>query len=104
MFPPHLRSWCCGTCIFQEGSSEWDVLRRAAAPSGGGVVLTGHSQGKWSGTNIGIGGFAAMELDLNGAVLWRWQVNLERLFTVSSEYSVRRVHILQTICHAKRLC
>lgn len=60
--------------IYQEGLTVSDRVRGAAALNAGGVVLAGYSKGNWSGTNKGSKGFTAVELDLNGTVLWRWQV------------------------------
>lgn len=47
-----------------------------AALNGGSVVLAGYSEGDWDGVSSGGQDFAAVELDSDGTVLWRWQVIL----------------------------
>ena len=58
----------------QEGSAEVDLLWGAATGDNGSVILVGTTYGNWSETNQGGGDFAAVKLDANGSVLWRWQV------------------------------
>ncbi|CAM9508827.1 unnamed protein product [Ascophyllum nodosum] len=57
-----------------EGSEGSDFLRCAAAVDDGGVVVAGMSNGTWNGVeSIGDADFAAIKLDSDGDVVWRWQ-------------------------------
>lgn len=96
--------------IFQEGSSEFDNVLGAAALDGGRVVLAGYSSGDWSRTNKGITDFAAVGIDLNGTVLWRWQVtwcfrlSYSRSTLVTGILSYRAVavySVYQVLCATK---
>lgn len=75
----------------------------AVALNGGGVVLTGYSEGDWNGTNSGGQDFVALELDPDGTVLWRWQVILLPPFAVYPEYPTSRATIRQPTSNAKHL-
>lgn len=49
----------------------------AAAPGlSGSVYLAGYSEGDWSNSTANMGGkdFAAVSLDVDGALQWEWQV------------------------------
>lgn len=78
----------------------WDRVLGAAALDAGGVVLAGYSKGNWSGTSKGSNDFTAVELDLNGTVLWRWQVIQKLPCVAFSEYSGRQIPILTNNCSA----
>lgn len=41
----------------------------------GSVVLAGRTSGNWSGTNAGSVDMAAVKLDAEGDIVWKWQVN-----------------------------
>ncbi|CAN0111305.1 unnamed protein product [Ascophyllum nodosum] len=57
-----------------EGSEGSDYLVSAAAVADGGVVVAGWSNGTWNGVeSIGDADFAAIKLDSDGDVVWRWQ-------------------------------
>lgn len=58
----------------QDGSEKSDAFLAAAAGDDGSVILAGFSGGGWEGTNRGKEDFAAVKLDADGAVLWKWQV------------------------------
>ena len=58
----------------KEGSAEEDSFWGAVAGDNASVILVGLTHGNWSGTNHGGGDFAAVKLDADGSVLWRWQV------------------------------
>ena len=60
--------------MLQEGSAEFDSFLGATTADNGSVVLVGVTYGNWSGTNQGGGDFAAVKLDADGFVSWRWQV------------------------------
>lgn len=65
--------------MLQEGSEGSDFLTDAAAVADGGVVVTGYYNGTWNGeTSSGETDFAAVKLDSDGDVVWRWQVNYKR--------------------------
>lgn len=49
-------------------------MNTAAVTADGNVVLAGHTQGHWNGTQVGFYDAAAVKLDADGTVLWRWQV------------------------------
>ena len=38
------------------------------------MVLAGQTDGSWNATSAGVSDWAAMKLDANGAVVWKWQV------------------------------
>lgn len=59
----------------QGGTDKEDRLYGAIPGDNGSVVLIGNTRGDWSGENSGGADFAAVKLDENGLVLWRWQVN-----------------------------
>lgn len=44
----------------------------------GSSVLAGYTEGNWSATNAGSYDFMAVKLDVNGSIVWEWQV---RVFT-----------------------
>lgn len=86
--------------IYQEGSTVWDRVHGAAALSAGGVILAGYSKGNWSGMNKGLEDFTAVELDLNGTVLWRWQVIQKPPCASSLKCSGCRATVSQISCSA----
>lgn len=51
-----------------------DYLQTAAVTVDGNILLAGLTYGNWNGTNVGFAEAAAVKLDLDGTVLWRWQV------------------------------
>lgn len=40
----------------------------------GSTILAGSTGGDWNGTNLGGQDFAASKLDVNGNLIWTWQV------------------------------
>lgn len=44
----------------------------------GSVVLAGSTTGDWVGVNNGDHDLAALKLDANGTLLWKWQVRKVR--------------------------
>lgn len=52
----------------------------------GSIILGGVTEGNWAGTNPDFDDsgddFAAIKLDADGAVIWRWQVRVFCLHTV----------------------
>lgn len=40
----------------------------------GSVVVAGQTDGDWDIPNLGHGDMAAFKLDVDGTLLWRWQV------------------------------
>lgn len=38
------------------------------------IVVAGHTDGNWAEGSAGGHGFAAMKIDNDGTILWRWQV------------------------------
>lgn len=71
-------------------------MRGAAALSGEGIVFAGNSHGDWSGKSSSGDEFAAVELDLDGVELWRWQVILGAL--------LRHYPITLTNCLRYKIC
>lgn len=63
-----------GSDLIQTGSDEKDEILGASAGSGGSVVLSGFTNGNWSGTHRGSRDYTAMKLDSDGEVVWRLQV------------------------------
>lgn len=64
--------------VLQDGTSENDGISTAVATGDGSAVLAGFTYGLWNGTTDGSYDFAAVKLDANGTVQWRWQVGEER--------------------------
>lgn len=61
----------------QEGTLYPEYLTAATlGGDDGSVILAGNTFGTWTGTSVYSSGtmFAAVKLDSDGAVLWRWQV------------------------------
>ena len=52
----------------------------AIAGDDGSVVLAGWTFGDWCRTSLGFADFAAIKLDANGSVIWRWQVHTEDVY------------------------
>ena len=71
----------------QEGSDSVDWILGAAALNKGSVILVGKTHGDFVWTGQGSNDFAAIELDTNGTVLWRWQVMRPSTWTVFSATS-----------------
>lgn len=46
-----------------------------AAVGDGSVVMAGSTEGSWNEDNEGGDDFAAVKLDSNGSVVWKWQVD-----------------------------
>lgn len=58
----------------QDGSSGDDTLKCVAAAEDDTVVLAGYTEGSLGGENAGETDCAVVKLDVDGGVLWRWQV------------------------------
>lgn len=59
----------------QNGTDDDDFLTAATmAADGSSVFFGGYTTGDWYGTNAGAEDFAALQLDADGTVLWKWQV------------------------------
>lgn len=67
----------------QYGTSGSDKIRDAANGLNNTFVAVGISFGNWSGTNAGSGDMVATKLDINGDVLWKWQVRSRKPYTIS---------------------
>jgi len=63
--------------VLQEGTSADDIIYTAVATEDGSAVLAGYTSGLWNGTTNSSHDFAAVKLDSNGTVQWRWQVGEE---------------------------
>lgn len=70
--PPPLPFFCNDD---QEGSTESDFMKAAATFDDGAVVLAGYTSGDWHTRTNGGDDFAAIKLDTDGSVLWKWQVD-----------------------------
>lgn len=58
----------------------------------GSSILGGHTYGDWSTTNAGWLDFMVVKLDVDGSVLWEWQVrmiSIDRNFSHSYEHPLR---------------
>ena len=64
--------------VRQDGTSDWDFISIAVATEGGSTVLAGSTYGSWNDTDSGSSDFAAVKLDADGTVEWKWQVNGKR--------------------------
>ncbi|CAN0076073.1 unnamed protein product [Pylaiella littoralis] len=58
---------------WQDGTGADDDLEGAAVGQDGGVVLAGSTFGNWDGISSGANDFAAVKLDSDGNMLWKWQ-------------------------------
>ena len=59
----------------QDGTDDYDFVRTAVATINGTFVLAGSTSGDWNGSNVGDRDFAALKLDADGNVIWKWQVS-----------------------------
>lgn len=60
---------------WRQGGTDGDDQLTSAVPAGdGSVVLSGDTNGSFSGSNTGGFDFVAVKLDADGNVLWKWQV------------------------------
>ncbi|CAM9911095.1 unnamed protein product, partial [Sphacelaria rigidula] len=59
--------------VVQGGSQSSDRLHAAAMGLDGSVILAGQTSGDWNGSNAGVTDFAALKLDADGVLQWRWQ-------------------------------
>lgn len=76
--PTNLAAWALTiTFVRQDGTGNFDSFQAAVPTGDGSAVLAGVTFGSWNGTNAGSGDFAAVKLDTNGTVDWRWQVSEE---------------------------
>lgn len=64
----------------QEGSSENDHIFTASGTADGNVVLAGETAGNFARRAAGYQEAAAVKLDANGTVLWRWQVKTRKIY------------------------
>ena len=61
-------------CSGQNGTLEDDHLEGVVLESTGTHVFYGITRGDWSGTNAGGYDWAALKVDAQGDILWKWQV------------------------------
>ena len=61
--------------VRQDGTSGNDYINAAVVTGGGSTVLAGDTEGSWGSTNTGSVDFAAVKLDADGIVEWKWQVS-----------------------------
>ena len=64
---------CAGAA--QGGTIDEDYALAAVATTNGTFVLAGTTRGDWGGPNAGDVDFAALKLDADGNVIWKWQVS-----------------------------
>lgn len=60
--------------IPQGGTDHDDWVEAAVMEEDGSIILAGYTRGDWYGTHLGNYDFAAVKLDTNGTLLWKWQV------------------------------
>lgn len=60
----------------KEGTEKGDKMNDAAiaGEGDGSIILAGATYGDWNGANAGDSDFAAVKMDADSNVLWRWQV------------------------------
>ena len=61
--------------VAQDGTADNDYANTAVATINGTFVLAGITYGDWNGANAGDRDFAALKLDADGNVIWKWQVS-----------------------------
>ena len=59
----------------QDGTEGNDYANTAVTTINGTFVLAGSTYGDWNGSNAGNSDFAAVKLDADGNVIWKWQVS-----------------------------
>lgn len=74
--------------VFQEGTSNGDVINHAIATDDGAGVFFGLTGGDWTATSAGSWDFAVTKIHSNGTVLWRWQVRRQVLVASMSGHVV----------------
>lgn len=74
----------------------------ASALDDGGVVVGGYSNGtSWNGTtSSGLSDFAAVKLDSDGTVVWRWQVSSQINFGTCARTSQHQVKGINGVLQA----
>lgn len=60
----------------QDGTEENDEVSAVEITENGVVILSGYTEGAFSGDNAGADDMVAIALDAEGSELWRWQVSL----------------------------
>ncbi|CAN0213505.1 unnamed protein product [Ascophyllum nodosum] len=58
---------------WQGGTNSSDVWYGLSVSEDGSVVLAGQTDGSWNATSAGVSDWAAMKLDAEGTVVWKWQ-------------------------------
>ncbi|CAM9254578.1 unnamed protein product [Sphacelaria rigidula] len=58
----------------QDGSDDLDEILGAASAEDGSVVLAGYTDGSYDGRSTGLEDIVAVKLDVDGELLWKWQV------------------------------
>lgn len=61
--------------VLQDGTNAIDDINTAVATGGGSTVLAGFTYGSWNSNNSFSSDFAAVKLDAEGTVEWKWQVS-----------------------------
>lgn len=59
----------------QNGTAEIDRAYGVAVFDDGSTIVAGATAGDWAADNLGEQDFAASKIDVNGTLLWKWQVN-----------------------------
>ena len=70
---------CISSCLdspIQDGTDKDDIWRAVAMGEDGSVILAGYTCGNWVTTQVGECDVAVVKLDLNGTLLWTWQVTV----------------------------
>ncbi|CAN0353237.1 unnamed protein product [Laminaria digitata] len=62
----------------QNGTTDTDEVLDVEDALNNTFVLVGRSSGDWDGANAGSADMAAMKLDIDGNLLWKWQVGALR--------------------------
>lgn len=78
--PTHTHQPTPGATNPQEGNGALNRFNDGIMDEDGSVILGGVTEGNWADTNPDFDSsgddFAAIKLDADGAVIWRWQVRV----------------------------
>lgn len=88
----------------QEGSSGDDYMRAASALDDGGVIVAGYYNGTgWDGAiSSRLSDFAAVKLDSDGEVVWRWQVMITRMRMEHDKQPKKHVSVIDAALHERK--
>lgn len=88
----------------QDGTAGVDNATDLALVEDGSAVLSGSTTGDWNVTNLGGTDFAALKLDADGELLWKWQVTTMYSVRIRVLFRVWSVSSVRVLCVVWRTC